>query len=350
MIQEHGGNIYRYNGVLDFSANINPSGMPDEILKAVISSAENWKNYPDPECSHLREILSYKLNIPAENIVCGNGADDLIFRLVHCMHPRRAAVCVPSFSEYIKALEEAGCEIREFCLKEENDFRLTDDFISLLNDDTDIAVLCTPNNPTGQLISPELLRETAMHCEAKGITLLCDESFMEFTGAPETYSLLGSLNTCCVVLSSLTKIYAIPGLRLGYAVCGSRDTAMRLFNSGQYWSVSVPAQAAGCAALECDGFVSESRDLIRREREYLTEVIGRFCEKVYPSAANYLLFKAAPGLDRRLLEKGILIRSCENYKGLGKHFFRTAVRTHSENMRLAQALAETENEKRTLQD
>jgi threonine-phosphate decarboxylase len=314
--------------------------MPEKVIEAAAACISECTRYPDPECRKLREKLSVHENISAENIVCGNGAADLIFRIVHAFRPEKAVICAPSFSEYRCALEEVKCNITEYMLEASDDFTLNEGILDYLNDDTDMIFLCTPNNPTGKLISPDLLRKISEKCLEKNITLIMDECFMPFTGASDEYSLRSCLNENAIVLKAFTKLYAMPGLRLGYAVCGSVDIAEKIRDSGQFWSVSVPAEAAGIAALEVKGWIEKTVSLITVERDYLVRELRGCGLEVFDSSANFLLFKARDDLSKLLLKKGIMIRKCTDFHGLGKGYFRTAVRTRKENEILVRAIKE----------
>lgn len=342
MKHEHGGNIHEYSGVLDFSANINPLGMPQSVRQAVIASSKLWESYPDPLCTGLVGELSRSEGVAAENIVCGNGAADLIFRLVHTLRPKRAAVLAPTFSEYAKALAEVGCKITEHFLSEEKGFS-PDDRLLDMPKGTDMVFVCSPNNPTGQLIDPGLLSRLADRCGRLGVTLVCDECFIGFAENGTEHSLKSFMNDCCIVLNAFTKLYAMPGLRLGYALCASAELADKLRRSGQFWSVSAPAQAAGVAALGEQGYEERTAAYIASERAFLAKGLADAGIKVYPSDANFLLLRGKKELADRLLSEGILIRSCDNFSGLGEGYFRTAVRTREENERLISAVRRASN-------
>ncbi len=337
MKQEHGGNMAG-RGLMDFSVNLNPLGMPESVRRAVIASAESWERYPDPDCRELTEKLSEREGVPPGNIVCGNGAADLIYRFVHAFKPKKAVICAPTFGEYPKALAEAGSEIREHFLAEEDGFGLTYRILDELDGGVDTLILCSPNNPTGRLVPPDLLKRIAETCLRRGITLFCDECFIGFAENGGERSLKRFMNEKCIVLKAFTKLYAMAGLRLGYALCGSAETAEKLRRSGQYWSVSSAAQAAGKAALSECGFAEKTVSLISAERRFLLDSLDDLGFKTFSSEANFLLFKGGKGLDDRLLREGFLIRNCDSYSGLGEGFFRIAVRGHSENEKLINAL------------
>ncbi|MGN0600093.1 MAG: pyridoxal phosphate-dependent aminotransferase [Oscillospiraceae bacterium] len=335
-IPKHGGDTFGREIRYDFSANLNPLGMPQSVKKALENSVSDWERYPDPYCRRLTKKLSERENFPPENIVCGNGAADLIFRIVQAVPPHKSVVCAPSFGEYTKALEQCGCEIAAYQLAEGNGFALDGGITAILDKSVDMLILCTPNNPTGRTIESGLLREICRKCEDNNIIFLCDECFIDFvvngTGA-ECF-----MNKNVVVLKAFTKIYAMAGLRLGYALFGDSTFAEKVRETGQFWSVSSPAQAAGEAALEEKGYAEKTAELIKTEREYLSEKLRRLGLKVYSSEANFILFYTNLLLDEMLLRQNILIRNCENFNGLSRGFFRIAVRTHEENTALVSAI------------
>lgn len=339
-MRTHGGNIYQLSNILDFSANINPLGMPDAVRKALMGSAQNCVHYPDPECTALVHALAEYESIPASQIVCGNGAADLIYRIAHAFYPRHALLCAPTFSEYAFALREAGCEIFDYPLNPARNFQLVDGILSAISAETDILFLCTPNNPTGQIIAPALLKRIADRCRETGTLLVSDECFLRFSADAAQYSLRRYLHDNCIILNAFTKLYAMPGIRLGYALCGSAAVAGKLRETGQYWSISVPAQAAGIAALQVPEWIPETVRYVTAERAFLTDELRKSGLFVYDSAANFLLVKAPSDFADRMKLRGILIRKCDDFHGLTDAHFRIAVRTHNENSALISAVRE----------
>lgn len=336
----HGGNIFQSPKMLDFSANINPLGMPETVRDAVMHAAAECAHYPDPHCTDLIHALSAYEQIPGSRIVCGNGAADLIYRIVHAFRPRKALLPAPTFSEYAFALNETGCAVSEYPLHAENSFRLDEAFLFAISDNTDIVFLCSPNNPTGQLTAPELLCAVAEKCRKQSTLLVCDECFLRFAEHAEQYSLRRYFHESCVILHAFTKLYAMPGLRLGYALCGSDAIAEKLRQSGQFWSVSVPAQAAGIAALQAPDRIPETVRYVSAERAFLSDALRDSGIFVYDGAANFLLVKAASDFAARMKTHGIMVRTCTDFYGLSDRHFRIAVRTHEENLALIAAVRE----------
>ena len=296
--------------------------------------------YPDSRCGRLREALAERKKIPAEHIIAGNGAADLFFSLVLAERPRTAGIPVPAFSEYEQALKTVDCKVREYFLKKENNFRLTEDFLNELSPETDIVFLCSPSNPAGQAIDRGLLLKIADRCEGYGIRLVVDECFIDFLAEPEDYTMekMTEKYSCLFVVQAFTKIHAIPGLRLGYGITSDEALLERMQQVRQPWSVSIPAQEAGIAALGDGERVYAARELTGRERVRMEKKLSGWGVDVIPSQANFILMHSPYDLFRLLKDRGILIRDCSNYSGLGRGWYRTAVRRSEENDRLLEAV------------
>ena len=327
---------------LDFSANVSPLGVPDGVRRAIEQAAAQADRYPDPLCRALRAAIAQKEAVPPEHILCGNGAADLIFRAVLARKPRKALVTAPSFAEYAAALETVDCEIIRYALMEERDFRLEADFLQAITPDVDMVFLCQPNNPTGLTSPRELLLHIAARCRDFGTLLVLDECFTDFLDASEAHSLKGELERFpnLLILQAFTKLYAMAGVRLGYALCADTALLEALAKAGQPWAVSSLAQAAGIAALGETDYVQQLRRLIGEERPWLLGELTALGLRVIPGEANYLLFACGCPLTLPLRQRGILIRSCANYPGLDERWYRVAVRAHEENQHLVAALRE----------
>ena len=332
----HGGNIWGKD-VLDFSANISPFLLP-AIKEAVRASADMINVYPDPYCTALAESIGRYEGVPADRIVCGNGAADLIYRIVRAISPKKAVIMQPTFTEYEKALREAGCDISCCTLLHENGFVPDKSLPDMIDSDTDIVFICSPNNPTGIVCPEDILIAAAEKCVRSGAVLVCDECFMGFVLPERRASLRDIMNSNSIVLKAFTKIFAMPGLRLGYGIFCDEGIAERVRSCGQCWSVSVPAQAAGIAAMEHIGEIEDIPQYIARMREYIYTKMDDIGIEYIRSDANFILFRAEEGLERRMLGRGIMIRSCDDMLTSG--YYRTAVRTLDENKRLIAALEE----------
>lgn len=340
----HGGDWAAYaleHGALplDFSASLSPLGMPERVYQAAVEAMRDAERYPDPNCRRLRMALSERHGVNPAQIVCGAGAADLIDRLARLLQPKRALIPAPTFSEYERSLRSVGCKVERFPLTA--DFHLPAAFPDAITPETDAVFLCNPNNPTGLLTEPALLRQ----CAERGAALIVDECFLDLTEDPGRYSLVSSLrdHPNLIILRAFTKTFAMAGLRLGYALCGSAETAQALQDIGQPWPVSVPAEAAGIAALQEQDYENEVRAFLRAERGRMFRALSGMGFRVLPGEANYLLFCSADtDLAKKLRRKGILLRDCRDFPGLCPGWYRTAIRKPEENDQLLQALREVE--------
>ena len=342
----HGGDWAGYRAEfgrdpLDFSANVSPLGLPEGVARAITAALPTADRYPDPLCRELRAKLALHEGVPAEQILCGNGAADLIFRLVWAKKPRRALVTAPTFAEYATALESVGCTVERFFLREQEDFAVTDAFCAAIRPGADMVFLCQPNNPTGQLASPELVKKLLRRCGECRTILAVDECFLDFLPDADGWTAKPLLESGdLVILKAFTKLYGMAGVRLGYCLCGDEVLLEKMQTAGQPWAVSSLAQAAGVAALKETAYVDEVRALIARQRPVLTAGLRALGLRVIDGKANYLLFRAPADLNERLRPLGTQVRSCANYPGLGPEWYRTAVRTAPENARLLELMKE----------
>lgn len=338
----HGGDIYTYQGLMDFSININPFGPQERVVYAVKQAAEHIGVYPDSQCRKLKRALSEKLQVPPEFLIFGNGAADIIFSLVLAKKPEKALLMAPSFAEYEQALQSVDCEIVYHALKEENDFCLTEDILSSLVEGLDMVFLCSPDNPSGAVISKELLRKILRSCEEHHILMVLDECFWEFAydGLDKTMQQEALCSENCFLLRAFTKMHAMPGVRLGYGVCTNKALLEKMCRIRQPWGVSSLAQAAGLAAMEDDEWPRVTREFVCTEREWMRGKLAELGIHCYPSSANYILMKSDKNLYEMLKKRGYLIRDCANYRGLGRGYYRIAVKTRAENRKLLAAVSD----------
>lgn len=344
--QIHGGDIYRNQGVIDFSTNVNPLGIPKALYGVLGNSIQKIGHYPDISCERLRDELARKEGIKKEQIICGNGAAELIFSLVFGVKPQKALIQAPTFLEYEQALKSIDCQMEVFESKREKEFRLDEKFLDRIHKDLDMVFLCNPNNPTGILTEPELLLKISKRCKEKEVILVLDECFVEFIKEPEKYSMKQYLakNPWIFILKAFTKTYAMAGIRLGYGMTSNIDLIEKMERVTQPWNVSVLAQEAGVAALKEISYFKESRELVERERAYLKKSLKQIGFKVFDSQANYIFFQGPENLYVKCLDRGFLIRDCSNYRGLGKGDYRIAVKTTEENEKLLKTFMELTKE------
>ena len=351
MRHDHGGNLRALAAaagvpegqILDFSASINPLGLSPRVEAAIRSAIPRVIHYPDPEAALLQSALASYHGLSSDCVLVGNGSTELIYLLARALAPRRALILHPAFSEYEAALELAGSRVERLILAEADGFLpQRSPLISKLAGQ-ELVVLANPGNPTGSLMPAGDLQSLAAASHEAGAVLVADEAFVDFV---EEASLKRSLDRFprLLVLRSLTKFFALPGLRIGYALA-SPELLGRLRPWKEPWSVNLLAEAAGAAALEDRGYQENSRSLIPSWREALSTGLQKFgALQVFPGAANYLLVKlldeswTAPALRSALLREGIAIRDCSSFPGLGPQFFRVAARRPEEIQTLLGAL------------
>lgn len=350
----HGGDVYRRAVDLDYSVNINPLGMPPRACAAAKHGVDQSTAYPDWKVEKLRDAVVSFLNrkftvVAPEWLTFGNGAADLIYRLMQVLRPQQVIVAAPAFAEYSVAAERVGAQVVPVYLPETDDFSFTPaveaGFIRAIEAAPfgSAVFLCNPNNPDGNVIRAEVLQRIAAVCETRNSWLIMDECFLPFLHSEINYSMVPSLRAFphLVILRAFTKIYGMPGLRLGYMLTAAQALTDAVRATMTPWEINLPAQLAGVAALKESEFVEKTRALIRTERAFLVETLPTlpYVEKVYVpvSDVNFILFRTeqtAPDLKELLLEKGVLIRACGNYEGLDERYYRICVRTHEENLEL----------------
>ncbi|MCI1958575.1 MAG: aminotransferase class I/II-fold pyridoxal phosphate-dependent enzyme [Clostridia bacterium] len=336
---KHGGDIYSYKNVCDFSANINPLGIPENVKKAIIEEIENCVHYPDPKCRKLKEAVSKKEGFGSEEIICTNGAAELIFAVCFAYRPKKALLMAPCFAEYEKALSACGCNIERYFLDENKDFIAGMDFIDKINDGTDIVFFTNPNNPVGNTYSFEFIKGLYSRCLKTHTVLIVDECFNDFLDNGESVSIKNLLNENdnVLIIKAFTKFYAIPGIRLGYGLCRNKKIINKISSCLQTWNVSNLAQKAGEHSFDDKEFESKTKKYISNEKKYLISNLEKLDVKIIGKDANYIFFKEKENFGEKMLKEGFLIRDCRNYIGLKEGFYRIAIRRHDENMNLIKA-------------
>lgn len=343
---QHGGDVYTQEIELDFSANINPLGLPESVKQAVIRSLDVCGRYPDSRSEELIKALSNFHEVPKEWLICANGASDLIFQVVQAGKLKKALLLAPSFAEYEQALKTTDCQIHYFDLKEESGFLCEPEkLLECLDSSCDVLFLCNPNNPTGLPLRRYEVEQILADCAKKHILVVLDECFCDFLSDPGKYSVLDRIGDYpnLILIRAFTKLYAMAGIRLGYGISSNRQLLNRMEAVRQPWSVSAIAQAAGIAALGERDYVQETRKLIQAEREFLAGELRSLGFFVYPSAANYLFFRdlrqtGEGELGKLCKERKLLIRSCANYRGLNHQYYRICVKQRPDNEKMLRIL------------
>lgn len=347
---KHGGDVWdKPAGTVDFSVNVNPLGPPQSVVDALQRSLGLVERYPDPKHMGLRRKIASTLGVGPAEVVVGCGSTELIYLVAEAWiralgGSPRALIAEPTFGEYEVAVRRVGG--RALFVFASQDLRFDVGAIVGRIPRGGMVYLCNPNNPTAQTLRGSLVEEVAAECGRRGALLVVDEGFVEFSAEPQQNSVVGFVGSCdnLVVLRSPSKLYAIPGLRVGYAVCSAR-LAAKVRALQQPWSVGVLGEIGLMAALDDHEFVERSRQYVFSERERFSAMLGAIRGlRVYPSDTNFLLVDvggtglSGAQLKQRLLGKGFLVRDCSDFRGLGDHYVRLAVRRGRENEALVSAL------------
>jgi len=349
----------REEEMIDFSVNVTPLGIPENIRRAMEESLCRAGWYPDDSKRKLKEALSEKYRLPMSAICIGNGASDVIFRTVFALRPKQALVLAPTFAEYEAALRCVDARIDYYRINHE-DFEVKADLCGQIQPETDMVFLCNPNNPTGLLMSGDFLMSVAQRCRETDTWLVVDECFLEFVRQGENDSLIGELedNSKLVILKSFTKMFGIAGLRLGYLLCGQEGLGDIIDKFGCDWNINCVAEAAGLEALKSADYEEEVRAYVEKERKWLYDKLKALGLRVVAGQANYLLFEAPEGgraasesdekapeggkgpLGEWLLRRGIMVRCCDDYENLDENFYRIGINTHEANELLIEKIGE----------
>lgn len=334
---EHGGQIYDSDGKtgdwLDFSANINPLGLSEKILRVLTENLRGIINYPDSRASELKKAISKRYGVQEKNLVVLNGAVEFFYLYLNVTRPKRVIIPAPSFSEYERAAQATFCEVTQFFTSSAENFAINvEKLIAEIKSPDDCIIIGRPNNPTGNLIAiEEILRLS------KFANVIIDESFIDFL---EIESARQFISKKISVVQSLTKIFAIPGLRLGFAVV-EENLAERLNLSKDVWNVNFLAQKVGVTALSDEDFLIKTRTWLESERKFFIERLKNLRGiEIYPSSVNFVLFRheKAQKILSELRQRKILLRNCANFVGLDEFYLRTAIRSRKENILLLNAL------------
>ena len=348
----HGGDIYSNKIKLDFSVSVNPLGAPKSVKKAAVRAVKNCASYPELESKKLCSLIAKKFGLESKNIVASNGASEIISAFCLAYDFKKVLLLAPGFTGYKRAVEEAGAEIEYFYLDEKNDFMLEGESLlqleKLLQEKSfDLLVLTNPNNPNGTLVKDFALEKIAELCLQKKVKILLDECFLLLAGK-ESFAKKIKVFPNVIILRAFTKTFAIPGIRLGYCIC-SEEIAEKIKKILPEWNVSLVAQKCGEESLKLEKYILKSQKKIQKEKNFLSKEIKGIGFKVFKSDANFILFKTdfknqqeekkfSQELYAFLLSKKILIRSCSDFEGLGKNYFRIAVKNHLENKKLLSQL------------
>lgn len=348
---EHGGNIHaaqrskEKEKILDFSANINPLGLMSAIKTALSENIDSIINYPDAEAHDLTRAIKTFYQIKAENLVLGNGAAELLYIFCQIVRKKIAYIPVPTFSEYERAALSADMTIQYFLTTPVDDFALDYQRMQKEFPENSILFLGQPNNPTGNLLTkPEKVLELIEWASHKKSFVLIDESFIDFLSPDFSFKKYINRYDNLVIINSLTKMFAVPGLRLGFGLF-PKELQKKMNAAKDVWNVNTLAQIAGTIALNNHEYIAQTKVVLKELRQNFLQELEKYPQiKVYQGSVNFFLLdisatKYTSGeLRAKFFAHNILIRDCSNYVGLDKNYVRIAVRTAKENQEFLSVL------------
>ena len=329
------------NDIIDFSSNVNPHIISD-LGKYVLEGLEKSRSYPDINYTNLRNNISDYIKVDSELIIPGNGATEIIYLLMKSIK-RRLAILNPTFSEYGRGAKLNNLEIIDFHLKEENNFSIDLDEIQKNMDKFDSLFVCNPNNPNGKVKDLNELLDLMIENDK---LLIVDETFMEFVGEEEKYSLINKIEQTpnLFILKAVTKFFGMPGLRLGYGVTSNKQIINNIYEYKEPWTINSFAENLSNYLFKDKEYINGSKDYYINERKFMLEELRKISRlKVYDTDTNFVLIKLdddeANSLKLELFEKyNILIRDASNFIGLDKSYIRVAIKSHNDNKVLIESL------------
>ncbi|CAM3619202.1 threonine-phosphate decarboxylase CobD [Aeromicrobium ponti] len=328
---------------IDFSANINPLGPPQELKARWNTLFEYITDYPDPHASLLKSNLAAAEGVKETQILVGNGGAELITLIARMIAGKRVLIIQPAFSEYEEACRVNGCTVAYHQLEPEG-WNLDMEALSLKLKDADALFFCNPNNPTGVFYSSGIVEELIERCRVYNCLFVMDEAFYDFACDYQSIIPVIKNNMHVIVLRSMTKMFSIPGLRLGYLLA-NEVLIEKMAALKPHWSVNALALKAGEWCLESKEHVQLTKKLIKQERDRLALFYRQLDFSVSPSSVNFYLLKdskleAQLPLFQFLLEKGIIPRHTMNFPGLEGKWLRFAIKGPKDNDRLMEAIQE----------
>lgn len=323
--------------IIDFSANINPLGPPLRIKERWSGFFEGVMHYPDPHAVELTKVIAEKEALPMASVLVGNGGAEIIMLVANILADRKVLIIQPAFAEYEQACLAAGCEV-DFHQLDAPGWQLDVARLIPRLREYDAVFLCTPNNPTGVSFDRGAVMELISECQKADCLVVIDEAFYDFTEDAFTYAPLINRFPHLLVLRSMTKIFAIPGLRLGYLLAES-SIIKTVKSYKPHWSVNQVALEVGRICLEEEAYISETREYIQSQKQKLSRFYRELGVTVSDSTVNFYLLKDETlSLFPFLLKRGIVPRHTDNFPGLEGLWLRFAVKGERDNEALMEGV------------
>ena len=334
--------------IISFSANVNPLGISFRLRETLADHIDAVTTYPDREYTALRRCIADYIHTDYRNIIVGNGSTELISLFIQITSPKKALIVGPTYSEYEREVSIKGGRSHYFSLTEAGEFQLdTEALTGELSHDVDLLILCNPNNPTSSVIKRAQMREILDFCKRKSITVLVDETYVEFTDDPdETTAIpLTEFYNNIIILRGISKFFAAPGLRLGYAVCGNHDLRKEIDQKKNPWSINSLAAIAGEIMFRDEEYIEETRKLISTQRSLVCQKLDASPNfKTFQAHANFVLVKilndtiTSADVFDAAIRQNLMIRDCSTFPFLNNKYFRMCFMLPEQNEKLLDVL------------
>mgnify|MGYP002334717512 CR=1 FL=1 len=336
--------------IINFAANVNPLGESAKLKDALYKRIDAITQYPDREYTSLRKAIAKYCQCDYNDLVVGNGCTELISLFIQVTSPKQTLIIEPTYSEYERDLKLNGSKVCYFDLEENNDFRInTDDLLKNITPETDLIIICNPNNPTAGIIFPDELRTILAHCKNTNTYVMIDETYIEFS---TNVNEISAISLChefdnLIVLRGTSKFFATPGLRLGYAITSNSQILTDINTNKNPWMINSLAVVAGETMFLDEEYIDKTRSLILSEKTRCRQLIDKSHKfKLYPSYSNFYLLKILDeGVDahmlfERAIRQGMMIRDCSTFPGLEERFIRFCIMKPEDNTRLINCLTQ----------
>ena len=336
--------------IVGFGANVNPLGLSQKLQTEIANNLHIITAYPDRNYVSLRNAIGTYCNVNPNHIVVGNGSTELISLLIQHLHPKRALLLGPTYSEYERELELCGGEMVYYDLLPEYEFQVqVDEFLSQLSDDIDLLILCNPNNPTSSAITVETMKKIMLYCREHNIFVMVDETYVEFAPDIQAISSMPFVAEFdnLMIIRGVSKFFAAPGLRLGYGVTSNKAFMDVLHTHQNPWTLNSIGAFAGELMVQDTDYISRTRTLILSERERIYNELMKIPSlHTFEPIANFFLVKiqkegitSAEVFDF-LIRKGLMIRDCSSFTSLKGEYIRFCIMNPEDNTRLLDGLKE----------
>lgn len=334
--------------IVSFSANVNPLGVSFRLRETLANHLDAITTYPDREYTSLRKCIANYVSTDYNNVLVGNGSSELISLFIQLNHPKKALIVGPTYSEYEREVSLGGGRTHYFRLPENDNFRLCPEkLIEELSHNVDLLILCNPNNPTGSVVVREDMYAILDYCKQKDITVLVDETYIEFAENTEelTAIALTKYYNNIIILRGISKFFAAPGLRLGYAICSNHDLLKEVNQKKNPWSINSLAAIAGEIMFTDTDYMKQTKELISSERSRICKLLeesGKF--QVFPTSANFLLAKiksdtlTSEDYFDACIRQNMMIRDCSTFPFLNNKFIRFCFMEKEQNDKLLDIL------------